>query len=49
MPSLFGFKVGFIGSFVAVLLLGGIYSTAITALGKGDAFSLGSTLRRSGE
>lgn len=44
MPSLFGFKVGFIGSFVAVLLLGGIYSTAITALGKGDAFSLGSTL-----
>lgn len=44
MSSLFGFKIGIIGLFIAVLLLGGVYSTAITALGKGDAFSLGSTL-----
>ena len=49
MSSLFGFRIGIIGSFIAVLLLGGIYSTAITALGKGDAFSFRYYSRRSGE
>ena len=44
MSSLFGIKFGIIGSFIAVLFLVGIYSTAITALGKSEAFSLGSTL-----
>jgi RTX calcium-binding nonapeptide repeat (4 copies) len=44
MSSLFGIKFGIIGSFIAVLFLVGIYSSAITALGKSEAFSLGSTL-----
>ena len=44
MSSLFGIKFGIIESFIAVLFLVGIYSTAITALGKSEAFSLGSTL-----
>ena len=44
MSSLFGIKFGIIESFIAVLFLVGIYSTVITALGKSEAFSLGSTL-----